>query len=227
MPDVFMPRLSDTMTEGAIAQWLKAEGDTIERGDVLAEIETDKAVMDLEAYEGGVLEKILVQPGENVAIGARIAVIGDGSGSGGGEDAAAPADESAEAAEPAEQPAAEEPETAEEPAEQKPADEHAEERPAAEPKAEAETPADESEAPASSGSKIKATPLVRSLARTHGIDLGTVKGTGPGGRIVRADVEQLLGEQEQKPQAAASAPASAAPAAPATPAASAAPVATP
>ena len=86
MTEVFMPRLSDTMTEGAISQWLKAEGDAVERGDVLAEIETDKAVMDLEAYEGGVLEKILVQPGENVAIGAPIAVIGDGSGSSGEPD---------------------------------------------------------------------------------------------------------------------------------------------
>src|SRR5690606_29901523 len=97
MTEVFMPRLSDTMTEGAISQWLKAEGDTIERGDVLAEIETDKAVMDLEAYEAGVLEKILVQPGENVAIGAPIAVIGDGSGTSDVSDAEAPSVEPAPA----------------------------------------------------------------------------------------------------------------------------------
>ncbi|WP_417563810.1 dihydrolipoamide acetyltransferase family protein [Microbacterium sp.] len=214
MPEVFMPRLSDTMTEGAIAQWLKAEGDKIERGDVLAEIETDKAVMDLEAYEGGVLEKILVQPGENVAIGAAIAVIGDGSGSGassGGSDAAAAAAPPAEQAPPAE-PDVERAQRDETPAAE----------PAAEPTAE---PA--AAAPAEPAGKIKATPLVRSLARTHGIDLAQVKGTGPGGRIVRADIEQLLETGTPAPApAAASTPAQ--PAAPAAPAAaSAAPVGTP
>ena len=171
MTEVFMPRLSDTMTEGAISQWLKAEGDTIERGDVLAEIETDKAVMDLEAYEAGVLEKILVQPGENVEIGAPIAVIGDGSGSSGGSDAAAPADEAAE-------PEASEPEPA------------AEAKPEAEADAEPEPAAEAQTEPA--GGRIKATPLVRSLARSNDIDLATVKGTGPGGRIIRADIEALL-----------------------------------
>ena len=75
MPEVFMPRLSDTMEEGTIAQWLVAEGATVERGAVIAEIETDKAVMDLEAYDAGVLEKILVGPGETVPIGTQIAMI--------------------------------------------------------------------------------------------------------------------------------------------------------
>ncbi|QAY60211.1 2-oxo acid dehydrogenase subunit E2 [Microbacterium protaetiae] len=214
MPDVFMPRLSDTMTEGAIAQWLKAEGDTVSRGDVIAEIETDKAVMDLEAYEGGVLEKILVQPGENVAIGAPIAIIGDGSGSGSSSGGSSDA-----AAEPAAKPEAE-------------AAEAAAEEPEAEPAKTAETPADESEAEAPDsapgaaepGGKIKATPLVRSLARTHGIDLATVTGSGPGGRIVRADIEQLIGSGG-KPAAAPAAPT--APEPQATPAAaSAAPVGT-
>ncbi|MEQ6899375.1 dihydrolipoamide acetyltransferase family protein [Microbacterium sp. KR10-403] len=217
MTDVFMPRLSDTMTEGAIAQWLKSEGDTVNRGDVIAEIETDKAVMDLEAYEGGVLEKILVQPGENVAIGAPIAVIGDGSGagsSGGSGDAAAAPQAEPEAA-PAEAAAAAPAAPEATPAETAPAT----------PAETAETPADESEAPAASGSKIKATPLVRSLARTHGIDLATVTGSGPGGRIVRADIEQLIGSGS-KPAAAPAAPTAPEPqAAPA--AASAAPVGTP
>ena len=76
-----MPRLSDTMEEGTIAQWLVAEGAEVERGAIIAEIETDKAVMDLEAYEGGVLEKILVDVGQTVPIGEKIAIIGDGSGS--------------------------------------------------------------------------------------------------------------------------------------------------
>ncbi|WEG09401.1 dihydrolipoamide acetyltransferase family protein [Microbacterium horticulturae] len=228
MTDVFMPRLSDTMTEGAIAQWLKSEGDTVKRGDVIAEIETDKAVMDLEAYEGGVLEKILVQPGENVAIGAPIAVIGDGSGAGssdGAGDAAAAPSAEPEAA-PAEA-ADEEAPTGEAaaPAEAAEAGEAPAETAQAKPAETAQTPADESEAPAASGSKIKATPLVRSLARTHGIDLATVTGSGPSGRIVRADIEQLIGSGS-KPAAAPAAPTAPEPqAAPA--AASAAPVGTP
>jgi pyruvate dehydrogenase E2 component (dihydrolipoamide acetyltransferase) len=208
MPEVFMPRLSDTMTEGAIAQWLKAEGDTVARGDVLAEIETDKAVMDLEAYEGGVLEKILVQPGENVAIGAAIAVIGSGAGTPGGSDAGDAAPETARGASAAD--TGQEPPAARADAAAQDAEPAAPEAEAETPEAAAETPADASQAPASSGSKIKATPLVRSLARSHGIDLGTVHGTGPGGRIIRADLEQILTAGTPaaagQPQAAASAP---------------------
>jgi pyruvate dehydrogenase E2 component (dihydrolipoamide acetyltransferase) len=71
-----MPRLSDTMTEGVITQWLKHEGDAVQAGDVLAEIETDKATMELEAYDSGVLTQVLVQPGTSVPIGEPIAVIG-------------------------------------------------------------------------------------------------------------------------------------------------------
>ncbi|WP_396658634.1 dihydrolipoamide acetyltransferase family protein [Microbacterium sp.] len=197
MTEVFMPRLSDTMTEGAISQWLKAEGDTIERGDVLAEIETDKAVMDLEAYEAGVLEKILVQPGENVAIGAPIAVIGDGSGTSDVSDAEAPSVEPA----PAEQDA-----PPSEPADDR---DEAPAEPETEPAAETE-PAEPEPGPvaeqAPSDGRIKATPLVRSLARSHDIDLATVRGTGPGGRIIRADIEALLGGgKPAEPEPAASA----------------------
>lgn len=184
MSDVFMPRLSDTMTEGAIAQWLKAEGDPVARGDVLAEIETDKAVMDLEAYESGVLERILVAPGENVPIGQVIAVIGDGSGAAAG---ASPEPAVAAAAAPVGEPASPAPAAA----------------PVGEPAA---------EDAAETGARVKATPLVRALARAHGIDLTAVAGSGPAGRIVRADVEPLLGG------AAPSAGAPAAPAAPVAPA---------
>ncbi len=193
MSDVFMPRLSDTMTEGAIAQWLKAEGDPIARGDVLAEIETDKAVMDLEAYEAGVLEKILVAPGENVPIGQVIAVIGDGSGVAAA--AAPPAATVPAGSAPA--PASGEPAAAE---------------PAPAPPASAQA----------DGARVKATPLVRSLARAHGIDLSTVTGSGPAGRIVRADVEPLLGgaspasAQTSAPASVAAAPAAPAPATAAT-----------
>src|SRR5437763_5352304 len=80
MAEVTMPRLSDTMEEGTIAQWLKKEGEKVEKGDILVEIETDKATMSQESYEGGVLEKILAQAGQTVPIGAVIAIIGDGSG---------------------------------------------------------------------------------------------------------------------------------------------------
>ena len=77
MPDVLMPRLSDTMTEGVVSQWLMSEGDEVHRGDVLAEIETDKATMDLEAYDSGPLTRIIVEAGTTVPIGAPVAVIGE------------------------------------------------------------------------------------------------------------------------------------------------------
>src|SRR5438552_19201895 len=80
MPEVNMPRLSDTMQEGTIARWLKQAGDEVKKGDILAEIETDKATMDLQSYDAGVLEQILVQEGETVPIGQKIAVIGSGAG---------------------------------------------------------------------------------------------------------------------------------------------------
>src|SRR5947199_8413283 len=80
MSEINMPRLSDTMEEGTISRWLKQPGDEVKKGDILAEIETDKATMDLEAYESGTLEKILVQGGETVPIGQAVAVIGSGSG---------------------------------------------------------------------------------------------------------------------------------------------------
>src|SRR5437588_8358563 len=79
MSEVNMPRLSDTMEEGTIARWLMSPGDEIKKGDILAEIETDKATMDLEAYEEGTLQKILVQEGETVPIGQAVALIGSGT----------------------------------------------------------------------------------------------------------------------------------------------------
>lgn len=209
MPDVYMPRLSDTMEEGTIAQWLVAEGATVERGAVIAEIETDKAVMDLEAYDGGVLEKIIVGAGQTVPIGERIAVIGDGSGGGAGDggaaaEPAASADTAGSAgdggpADDGEAAGGAAGDTAEEAADDA--------RPAAAPAGDA----------AEDGSPLKASPVVRSLARTHGIDLTTVKGTGPGGRIIRADVESLIPAggapaAEPRPPAPAAASAPSAPA---------------
>src|SRR5690606_21712205 len=93
MSEVTMPRLSDTMEEGELARWLKNVGDQVAKGDVIAEIETDKATMDLEAFESGVLEKQLVEEGTVVPIGQAVAVIGDGSGAGGDDEPEPAADE--------------------------------------------------------------------------------------------------------------------------------------
>ena len=156
MIDILMPRLSDTMTEGAIAAWRKQPGDSISPGDVLVEIETDKALMEQEAYDAGVLVEILVAEGENVAIGTPIARLDDGS-----DEVAPPAPAAISAPAPA-------PESSPTPA------------PAPAP---APAPVD------ITSERRTATPLVRRLARERGVDLRDVSGTGPGGRIVRADLE--------------------------------------
>ena len=95
MTEIQMPRLSDTMEEGVIASWKKQVGESIERGEVVAEIETDKAIMELEAFDAGVLEKLLVEEGRTVPIGTPIAVVGDGSGAA-AEAASAPAQPASE-----------------------------------------------------------------------------------------------------------------------------------
>ncbi|MCV7284613.1 2-oxo acid dehydrogenase subunit E2 [Mycolicibacterium wolinskyi] len=153
MPEITMPRLSDTMEEGVIIAWHKNIGDRVERGDILAEIETDKAIMELESYDEGILERMLAGEGDRVPIGIPIAVIGDGSG------------------------ASTEPVGAPTPA---PA-------PAATPPAPAPAPA----APQASGDRPKASPLARKIAAENGVDLAAVTGSGPGGRIIRKDVENV------------------------------------
>ncbi|GAA4618830.1 pyruvate dehydrogenase complex dihydrolipoamide acetyltransferase [Saccharopolyspora hordei] len=186
MTEIQMPRLSDTMEEGVVSTWRKKVGDQVSRGDVVAEIETDKALMELEAYDDGVLEKILVEEGATVPIGTPIAVLGDGSGAA-AESAPTPA------------PAAQTPAPAEAPAPAEPAE---------------PAPAPAPAAPAERGSKPKASPLAKAVAKEKGVDLSTVQGTGPGGRIIRADIEAAAA-------AAASAPAAPEPAAtPAAPVAS-------
>jgi pyruvate dehydrogenase E2 component (dihydrolipoamide acetyltransferase) len=173
MPEVFMPRLSDTMTEGTVSTWTKNVGDRVEKGDVIAEIETDKATMELEAYDSGVLERIIVDTGTTVPIGEVIAVIGDGSGTGAGASAGTGSAVPAGAATPA-APAADAPPAA----------------PVAPtaglPDA---VPAHRSGSANGTANAVKASPLARAIARDAGIDLATITGSGPGGRIVRADVE--------------------------------------
>ncbi|HET8561456.1 MAG TPA: dihydrolipoamide acetyltransferase family protein [Marmoricola sp.] len=174
MPEVSMPRLSDTMTEGVISSWVKHEGDAVERGDVIAEIETDKAVMELESYDSGVLTRILAPEGATVPIGQPIAVIGEETAPSGATPAAAPAATPEAVA--VVQPGA--PDTG------------------------AATPAERA-----AGDRVRATPLVRRLAREHGIDLSAVTGTGPSGRIVRADLDGLLaGQPAERPAAPARQP---------------------
>ncbi|MGW5218093.1 dihydrolipoamide acetyltransferase family protein [Nocardia sp. NPDC004085] len=182
MPEITMPRLSDTMEEGVVVSWLKQVGDPVERGEILAEIETDKALMELEAYDSGVLEQILAAEGARVPIGTPIGLIGDGSGttaSGSGGSAPAPA-----ATASGEQAAAEK---------------------GSEPASNRVVPESTADAPATAERK-KASPLARKIADELGVDITTVTGTGPGGRVIRQDVESAhrTGELEQPGKAAAS-----------------------
>lgn len=158
--NIEMPKLSDTMTEGTLIKWHKKVGDNIEIGDILAEVETDKATMEMEAFDDGVLTEIRVQEGEKAEIGSVLAVL-DGDG---GDSAPAPAAAPAAETKPAAAEAA--------PAESKPA---------------------AAVAPAATGSadgeRVKASPLARKIAADLNVDLGSVEGSGPAGRIVKKDVE--------------------------------------
>ncbi len=183
MADVTMPRLSDTMEEGTIARWLKQPGESVDRGEVIAQIETDKATMDLTAFEAGTLQEILAPEGSTVPIGQAVARIGAG-----GSQPAAPAP-SAPVAPPAQEAAGS----------VAPRTEEAREN-VAEAPAPRETPAQtptlppSPEAQPSDGAtgKLRASPLARRIAEEHGVDLSTVRGSGPEGRVIRADVEAAV-----------------------------------
>ena len=190
MPDVIMPRLSDTMEEGELSRWMKQVGDEIHKGDVLAEIETDKATMDLEAFDNGILEQLLVVAGALVPIGAPVARIGDGSNI--VAEGAAPAAPVAVAA-------------AATPPVIPPADA---------PTPDTHTPATPT---ATQTGELRTSPLARKIGREHGIDLHTIAGTGPQGRITRTDVDRAILAQEAAASAVLTAPRAAAPTA--TPAA--------
>ncbi|MDX6662061.1 MAG: hypothetical protein QOG09_163 [Solirubrobacterales bacterium] len=206
MADVVMPRLSDSMEEGTILRWLKQTGDQLAVGDELVEIETDKANMVYEADTAGTLTEILAQEGETLPIGEPIARIGDGDGDdgGGSNGAAAKAAPKQEAKEepPAAEQAEPEPDAAAEPA-SRPAE------PSSAPAATAAAPArTESPSDGDGDGRVKASPIARRIARDQGVDLGSLHGSGPGGRIVKADVEAAQGSaQPQAPASAASAPA--------------------
>ncbi|MFT3825527.1 MAG: pyruvate dehydrogenase complex dihydrolipoamide acetyltransferase [Chitinophagaceae bacterium] len=196
---ILMPRLSDTMTEGVIAGWHKKVGDAVKKGDLLADVETDKATMELESYKEGTLLYIGAQKGDKVPVNALLCIIGDASkvdvdkivaASKGGAATAAP-----KATEPAQQQA-----TA---------------TPAATATATATT-----EAPAASSTengRVKASPLAKKLASEKGIDIAQIAGSGDGGRIVKKDVDNYVpaAASATSAPAASGKPATAAPAAPA------------
>jgi pyruvate dehydrogenase E2 component (dihydrolipoamide acetyltransferase) len=194
-----MPALSPTMEEGTLAKWLVKEGDEVKSGDILAEIETDKATMEFEAVDEGTIAKILVPEGtDGVKVGTAIALL-----AGEGESADAPAAAPAPAAaQPAPTPEPEVKGYGASPAEDKAI------AASPPPQAPVETPAASAAPaapPASGGDRIKASPLARRLAEAQGIDLSTLKGSGPGGRIVRADLGTAAGGAMAAPQAAAAA----------------------
>src|SRR3954453_12390411 len=172
-----MPALSPTMEEGTLAKWLVKEGDDVKSGDILAEIETDKATMEFEAVDEGKIAKILVPEGtDGVKVGAPIAIL---AGEGESVDAAAAGAPKADTAPPPPPKAAPEPKADATP------------KAAPPPQAPVETPAappQPAAAPRAEGDRIKASPLARRLAQAQNIDLSSLTGSGPGGRIVRADI---------------------------------------
>ena len=173
--DVTMPRLSDSMEEGTILQWIVEEGGEVKRGEPLCEIETDKANMTYEADTDGTLIEIVVPEGETVALGEVIARIGEA-----GEKSSSEGDE-----EPAEDESESKPEPEEEPAEEE---------------AEPATASSSNGSAADDDERAKASPVARRVANELGIDIADVKGTGPGGRILKADVEQAAGEDGGAPE---------------------------
>ncbi|HEX7265611.1 MAG TPA: dihydrolipoamide acetyltransferase family protein [Candidatus Dormibacteraeota bacterium] len=178
MADVNMPKLSDTMEEGTIVEWKKKSGDLVKKGEVIAEVESDKATFDLESEDDGVLN-IIVEQGVPAKIGAPIAHIGDGG--------------DAPAAKPAAKAPPKEPAKAEKP---KPEEEAPPPAPAAEPAEPAEpaAPAPAERADSDGAKDVRASPLARRLASELGVNLAGIQGSGPEGRIVKEDVEAAAGK---------------------------------
>ena len=179
-----MPKLSDTMTEGTVVRWLKQVGDQVEIGDEIAEIETDKATMAMEAFDEGILSEIRVGEGGKAEIGATLAVLREE----GEEPRTAESSDEKPVSDPLENlkpvaVGAKIPDPAPEPTpEPEPTPD-----PAPEP-----IPVSEPAPAAASSERIKASPLARKMAESSGVDLASVKGTGPGGRIVKKDIETAI-----------------------------------
>ena len=205
MADIVMPRLSDTMEEGTILRWLKHDGEEVHRGEELVEIETDKAAMTYESDQDGTLQTVAAE-GDTLPVGeliARVGVPGDGLAATGGATVA-------EHASGAEQAAADQP-VPSAAAESPPSAAAAAEAPAPRDAASGDSPAVATDP----GERVKASPLARRIARENGVDLGALSGSGPGGRVVKADVEAAAGGAEGS-RAAAGASAGSSGATPAT-----------
>ena len=184
--EVTMPSMGADMTEGTIVKWLKTEGDQITRGDKLAEVETDKTVVEMEAYADGLLRKIVVSEGSLVQVGAVIAFIGDA------DDEVPDVSEMSGAA-PAPSPTAP-PEASKTPDSTAPAASTPAPAPTPVPVQQAAAPAPApalAPAPAATGARVKASPIARKIAEEKGFDIAAVPGTGPGGRITKTDVENF------------------------------------
>lgn len=169
--EITMPRLSDTMERGTVVKWNVAEGDAVSAGDVLADIETDKATMELESFDEGVVAKLAVPEGESIAVGSVIAVLAEDGES---------ADEAAGAVETASAGSSSQPAEAEA--------EGSTESTSSSTATAVATPA------ARDGGRIFASPLAKKIAEDAGIDLGTIQGTGPSGRIVKKDIEAAIAD---------------------------------
>jgi len=224
MADVAMPRLSDSMEEGTILKWLKSDGDEVKRGEELVEIETDKANMTYESDSDGTLE-LVAKEGDTLPVGETIARLGDGSRGGGedeeeskaedtGEDDSDEEDTSDDDSSDDEDGSAEDSGDEDEPEEDSSGNGKREEAPEPAPaQAEAEPASGNGD-----GDRIKASPVAKRMAREMGVELAEIEGSGPGGRIVKADVEAAAeggtrtAEAEAPPKDAEEAPADEAPA---------------
>ena len=184
---VLMPKMSDTMTEGTIASWQKKEGDEVSAGDILAEIETDKATMELEAYEGGTLLHIGVKEGESVAVDEVIAIIGEKGADyekllQSHQQKAAGKEEKKET--PEAEPSAAEAAASSGKAEEKVAPQYSPSR------------SEETMEQAGDEGRLKASPLAKRIAKEKGFDITRIKGSGENGRIIKRDVENYVPEPE-------------------------------
>lgn len=199
-----MPKLSDTMEEGVIAKWNVKEGDKVESGDVIAEVETDKATMEVEVFDSGTVLKIMVEEGASVPLGETMAVIGeegedisDITGSGDSSSGESDQEEEDTAEEDQEAKESEEVTDEETDADAGESEDESEEEQAKEKKDKEEEgqkrKTGKTKRPKSSGSdngRIKASPLARKMAEEEGIDISKVKGSGPEGRIIKKDIEE-------------------------------------
>ncbi len=198
MNKILMPKLSDLMEEGKILNWIKKEGDTIKKGDFVAEVETEKVTQEIESFTSGVLRKILVPAGQSAPIGAEIALVGDpteplGETPGAPAQSAAPARPAAPPSPAVSAPARE---AAPLPVSGVPAGGNGRAAPAAAPQ-----PVAQARQAAVEGERIFISPIARRIAAEHHLDIGQIQGTGPGGRIIRDDVEAFLREQAARPAA--------------------------